>query len=175
MANFVTADDKRIYDLQEIIGEFLSSSFVLDKTGNISAKRITGQNLLDGINAGLAYSISRAGNINPDNALGVNGDVYFKVLPDSLTMFQKIAGVYATVFNLPLSGKSNLIYTQSDVVSDYIVIPLTDANILTCWIISDTSYPDKSLFAPIITVVGSEYRLSALPIGENFTLKINYI
>lgn len=49
MANFVTEDDKRIFDLQPIgTGESISDyQLVLDKTGNSEAKRITIPNFIN--------------------------------------------------------------------------------------------------------------------------------
>lgn len=104
MANFVTEDDKRIFDLQPIgTGESISDyQFVLDKTGNSEAKRITIPNFINRLFPNLPKQRALSGNSNPDNASGTNGDFYFKVTDNSLTMYEKVSGSWSQVFTFSI-------------------------------------------------------------------------
>lgn len=123
------ADDKRIFELTQAFSNFLSSSFAADKDGNIAAVRFTGQQILDFIQSNPVFQIASAGNTNPDNAFGDNGGLYFRV-PDNgsaIQLFQKINDVWVSVFNLPLSYKSEFLSADLDDTTypDAIVLPVT--------------------------------------------------
>lgn len=113
-------DDKRIYELQQSFSNFLSSFFAADKDGNVAAVKFSGQQILDFIQASPVFPTALAGNSNPDNALGSNGDLYFRVPEDgsALQLFQKISDVWASVFNLPLKQIVEASFTNVEVSLD---------------------------------------------------------
>lgn len=107
MANFVTADDKRIYDLLQELNPGLDWSLPIDLPGKIGASRITISQLLNLLSGSGSKQDANAGTTNPDNTLGNVGDFYYKIPADgsSLTLFKKVSSnSWATVFNLPISG-----------------------------------------------------------------------
>lgn len=124
MANFTTADDKRIWQLQPEAAPSLDMSLPIDRNGNIGAKRITLLELLNLLSSDGPKQDANAGTTNPDNTFGVVGDFYFKIPEDgsSLTMFKKVtSNSWSTVFNLPIGGG-----TTSDVVYRSFTIPEAD-------------------------------------------------
>lgn len=124
MANFVTAEDKRIYDLTQENSPTLNMFLPIDISGNTSAHRISLQQIINLAAGSSPKQDANAGPTNPDNANGNIGDFYFKVPADgsSITMFKKISGgtfgTWATVFNLPLADVKNTVKK----------IPFTDAD-----------------------------------------------
>ena len=122
MANFVTADDQRIFELQTQTNPTLDFFFPVDFPGQLAATKLSLTRLLNLISLNQAFPRAYAGNVNPDNALGLNGDLYFTVPADaaSLQLFQKINEAWALVFNLPLntSVTADLTFTAGDLQPD---------------------------------------------------------
>jgi len=109
MANFTTADDKRIYDLMQELNPTTDWSLPIDLPGKIGASRITLLQLVNLLSGLGAKQDANAGTTNPDNTFGDVGDFYFKIPSDgsSLTMFKKVtSNSWSTVFNLPIGGGS---------------------------------------------------------------------
>lgn len=130
MASFVTADDKRIYDLQLLAAVVANYSLPVDLAGNLAAKKITIQQLVDYVIANSSGVGVYAGNVNPDNAFGNNGDIYFTVPVDGsrLQLFKKAENVWGSVFNLPISAPITLTgYSAADINADgNLVIKVAD-------------------------------------------------
>lgn len=122
MANFVTEDDKRIRDLIEQDSPLLSDFLAIDRPGWTSAMRITLQQIINMAATSAPFVKAYADVVNPDDALGNNGDLFYVVPADGslLSMFQKIEGAWDVVFTLPLStGNAPLTFNQSNLTEVY--------------------------------------------------------
>lgn len=106
MANFVTEDDKRIRDLQEQGSPLLSDYLAMDRPGLTSAMRISIQQVVNMAAASAPFIRAYAGSANPDNAFGANGDLFYTIPADglSLKLYQKISNAWAVIFDLNLGG-----------------------------------------------------------------------
>lgn len=101
---FITADDRRIRDLALLDSLLLNDRLPMDKAGLTEAKYYTPQMLLNLMAGNIVNPSITAGTTNPDNAVGNNGDTYYKYLVgESFGVWTKVAGAWSELFNLVLS------------------------------------------------------------------------
>jgi hypothetical protein len=105
-----TEFDKRIYDLQSEENPLLNMFIALDKPGNVAAKRLSLQALLTLLLGSASAAKAYSDNVNPDNAFGNNGDLFFTIPVSGayIKMWQKAAEAWSIVFIIPLLAKTIL-------------------------------------------------------------------
>lgn len=113
-------DDKRIRDLQTQVSPLLNDFIAMDRTGALEATKLTLQQLANLISLNVTKQLAYADIVAPDNALGVNGDLFFRVPADGslIQMYQKIGASWASVFTLPINSVNSLIKNNDDIDTD---------------------------------------------------------
>lgn len=156
MANFVTADDKRIYDLQTIADNIADYFLALDKPGLTSAKKVSIPSLLSYLSNNAVKQLFLSGSVNPDNGLGSNGDFYAKVPNDgsSLEVYQKISGVWQSIFRVDVGGGGSGNHGIDKYIESYIATSDDEAN-YAIDMSGEDGIPSPSL-KPFVTVNGDE-------------------
>ena len=87
--------DKRIRELQTQVLPLITDFLATDRDGAIEATRMTVQQLVNLVAANTVKQVAYAGEVNPDNAFGANGDFFYVIPADdsNLKLYQKVAGL----------------------------------------------------------------------------------
>lgn len=127
------ADDKRIRELQTDTALPLNWRLPFDFTGLVAAQYRTLQQVIDVMNANRDLQQTLSGSANPDNALGNNGDTYYKFdAGTEFAVYFKTNDVWGLLFTIDLAGR---IYftdnSRTGIVCDKTVGTVTLADIAT--------------------------------------------
>ncbi|MDF3076122.1 MAG: hypothetical protein K0S09_11 [Sphingobacteriaceae bacterium] len=151
----------------------------MDRTGFPIAKKFSIQQLIDLVNQNVVKQQLYTGSANPDNAVGNDGDTYYKhVAGTSFGVWYKVSGAWGELFTISLGGVAPLQYDQTDIANPsdpfddrYIAIALPEPSTFTMWLTPTTG--DRYLFTPVLYEVSGQKRLKGFP-DEDFTLDIYY-
>lgn len=114
---FITADDKRIRDLQTDTPLPLNWRLPFDFPGLPEAQYRTVQQLIDLAVQNSPLQEVFTGSTNPDNALGNDGDTYYKYIAGaSFGIWYKINDSWGLVVQIPLLSKLTIVKAKTDIV-----------------------------------------------------------
>ncbi len=126
MANFVTEDDKRIRDLQELSELLLSDFLPVDRPGFLAAMRISVQQIIDLFAGSAPIQNLSGGSVNPDDAAGSNGDIYIKgtLNGNSISFYQKLNDIWVNIISFNFQVYETIPFDWDD--TPLTSIPWTD-------------------------------------------------